>query len=405
MPLTSKVSADTFLHVSSSLTTYSTATDNGASARKHEHAAAVTVTLVFFITGNPGLIEYYHPFISLLVERLKKRQDQAERPVVVAGYSLGGFETARSDDDELDEEILHPQATRQVDGGGGDGNGRNRIYTLHEQIELSYARIEALASSLSQANRPVKVVLMGHSVGTYIALEIVRLLHERHQHPHHQSSVSPADGGKLTSTWTVTSCILLTPTIVDLHKSPSGVLATPLLTGLPGLSALVPSLAHGLLHSVLLRMPDKWLEGLVQRATGMPAGSHGLKTTLAFLRSPNGVKQALVMAGAELKEIRADQWGDEVWGAVEAEAEEDTNTTSPLLYMWFAKEDHWVASTTREEIVKRRGMAAGQGGQEGKQRPNILIDETHGLVHAWCLEQNQIVAERVGDWLEEILES
>ncbi|KIV77818.1 hypothetical protein PV11_09598 [Exophiala sideris] len=399
MPLTSKVSADVFLHVPSSLTTNSTAADNGASAGKHEHAAAVT--LVFFITGNPGLIAYYHPFLSLLVERLEKRQDEAESPVVVAGFSLGGFEIARSDDDGLDEELLYPRDTCRIGrpGSGGD----NGIYTLREQIELSYARVEALSSKMSSGHGPVKVVLMGHSVGTYIALEIVRLWHERHQHQHSQDMNSSSTDEM--PDWTVTSCILLTPTIVDLHKSPSGVLATPLLTGFPVLSALVPSLAHGLLHSVLLRVPSKWLDGLVQRATGMPWGSHGLQTTLAFLRSPSGVKQALVMAGGELKEIRADQWGDEVWGAVEAEAEEDTNTTSPLLYMWFAKEDHWVASTTREEIVKRRGMEAGQIGKRQQKRPNITIDETHGLVHAWCLEQNQIVAERVGEWLEEILES
>lgn len=108
------------------------------------------------------------------------------------------------------------------------------------------------------------------------------------------------------------------------------------------------------------------------------------------------------MAGGELKEIRADQWGDEVWGAVEAEEDMGATTTSPLLYLWFAKEDHWVASTTREEIVKKRGM---EGVQSGQKKPVILIDETHGLIHAWCLEQNQIVAERVGDWLEEILGS
>jgi len=36
-------------------------------------------------------------------------------------------------------------------------------------------------------------------------------------------------------------------------------------------------------------------------------------------------------------------------------------------------------------------------------RPVIRIDETPGLVHAWCLEQSQPVAAQVGAWLDEIL--
>jgi pimeloyl-ACP methyl ester carboxylesterase len=405
------------------------------------------LTLVFFITGNPGLIAYYHPFLSLLVERLKKRKE-AERPVVVAGFSLGGFDAkpsrwattgansssgnddryqstdgdAIAGDEEMIQEILYPPLrSRQA----SDDYNDDRIYTLREQIELTYARLEALVARLRLQFRrdnydlddeselkPVKVVLTGHSVGTYIALELVRLWHEREmQHPAFEMERG-REKEENGPSWMISSCILLTPTIVDLHMSPSGRIATPLLTSIPVLSAYLPDLAHGLLHSVLVRgLPSKWMASLVARVTGMHVGSHGFDATMAFLTSRSGVRQALTMAAAELKEIRADQWGAEVWGAAVDEEEGDTTRVikasgstrrRPRLYLWFAKEDHWVADITREEILRSKVGTEGENG--GRTRPTIVIDETAGLVHAWCLEQSDMVAERVGEWLEEILE-
>jgi hypothetical protein len=147
----------------------------------------------------------------------------------------------------------------------------------------------------------------------------------------------------------------------------------------------------------------------------MKEGGHGLETTVQFLRSGLGVKQALFLAGWELREIRTDRWGDEVWG-VTPEGGGDNNdrgareeTRSPALYFWFAKEDHWVANVTRDEILSKRGekkdhQTTGQE-TEGRtrHRPRILVDDGDGLVHAWCLDQSEMVAERVGDWLEEVL--
>lgn len=191
----------------------------------------------------------------------------------------------------------------------------------------------------------------------------------------------------------------------------------------------MPGLAHGLVQNVLVNwLPGSWIEALVQRATGMRVGSHGLATTLAFLRSRNGVRQALEMAKCELREIRGESWGGEVWGAT-AVAEVDGHgdgvgqvVRTPRLYFWFAKQDHWVADVTREEILRRRGgrrtgflygdgqgkLGPGDGLQSEEyhrvrnRAPKILIDETERLVHAWCLTQSELVTRRVGGWLEEL---
>ncbi|OAP61086.1 hypothetical protein AYL99_03287 [Fonsecaea erecta] len=349
---------------------------------------------------------------------------------------------------------------------------QHTIYTLREQIELSYARVEYLVQRLSAANITISseppepvvvhVVLVGHSVGAYIALELVRLWHERHHHHHHHhqlaapSSHTAADSagrdGDSSETrtpssssrpspspsWSVSTCILLTPTIQDIHLSPSGRLATPALSYL----SFLPGLAHMLLHTVLLRvLPPAWFSALVARLTGMHPGSHGFEATMAFLKSRRGVKQALFMARAEMQEIRSDAWGREVWGAshgdgttgVEGERGTSTRSSSPRLFFWFAKKDHWIADVTKEAIfrskagdigVLRDSLARPRPNLESEETKEVVtvedqtsgrattttraakihILETEAMVHAWCLNQSEFVARRVSRWLRDVLD-
>ncbi|KIW38496.1 uncharacterized protein PV06_09452 [Exophiala oligosperma] len=456
MPLTSTKSADVFLHVPRDVSIPTDRPSRRAGAPSRSKPTK-TVTLVFFIPGNPGLISYYHPFLDLLAKRLGKRQRQDRwqdrQAVITAGLSLGGFDVAKNggdhDDDHDDDqsaaeekkkkmrELMYPSrgSHRGIDDGGGGANNNksnnNRIYSLKDQIELCYARVQSLCDMIreeyhgrldegekgSTGPDGVKVILVGHSVGTYICLEMVRLWHERrlpkkeHGSSKHEREEPP---------WTMSNCILLTPTIVDLHSSASGRIATPLLTSVPFVSGCVPGLAQLLVHAVVVKsvLPAHWLRGFVKKVTGMEEGGHGLDSTMAFLESQSGVRQALSMAADELREIRADRWGDEVWGAAVDEDEGDATTSTtprdegernenaenrkcpPRMYLWFAKEDHWIADMTRTDILRNRGQRA-----TGQQRgPTIVIDETEGLVHAWCLEQSEMVAAQVGRWLEEIME-
>ncbi|EXJ72202.1 uncharacterized protein A1O5_04706 [Cladophialophora psammophila CBS 110553] len=390
-----------------------------------------------------------------------------------------------------DRELLHPPSfrfrsrhgQRHEDRGNADrkDNGRTvgeqrKIYPLREQIELSYARVEylvqrmqeerSLVGNISEQEEPVEVVLMGHSVGAYIALELVRLWHERHHHQQQQQSPPPPpplgpsrsadfDGkdddddnntsssildlpqtrnGPLSSpSWSISTCILLTPTIQDIHLSPSGRIATPPLRYLP----FLPSLAHMLLHAILLRLlPLAWFSWLVSGATGMEKGSHGFETTMAFLRSKRGVKQALFMARGEMNEIRRDKWGEEVWGASHSGAwtakdGHGSSAKSPRLFFWFAKKDHWIADVTKEAIFESRAADVGVQREHvtGPQSSSEFVEteeveftgqdkdskkmtgaatmrilETEAMVHAWCLNQSEYVARRVSGWLMELLD-
>lgn len=496
MEVRSHVSPDVFLHVPASLalageearTNIPPTTATTPTTTPTTTTATTVLNVVFFITGNPGLIAYYHPFLAGLVRGFSS-------PVVVAGFSLGGFEVedwfgpggtaagaeavrrggggggreesmvGRSgkstesesesvDDDEDEQErerereslrdllFLDPTSltasSSEAIGARRRISPSQKIYTLTEQIELCYARLENLVTRLREQYKVsqglgrgdttktrtgglnIKVTLVGHSVGAYIALELVRIWYERRRLALNgpESLPSPTTTTTTTTAWTIPSAILLTPTIQDLHLSSSGRVASPLLTYMP----FLPGLAHGLVQDVLVKLlPASWLETLVRRFTGMQAGSHGLVATVAFLRSRRGVRQALEMARLELREIRGDSWGEEVWGVVGGGADEESRpgmkglSPSPRLYFWFAKQDHWVADVTREEILKTRaidgfvereddlghGDGIGSVDHDGRT-PRIRIDETDGLVHAWCLTQSELVTRRVSGWLQEL---
>src|SRR5271170_5942829 len=144
MPIVSRTSPDCFVHIPHCL------------ASSSKPVSSPPPAILFFITGNPGLIAYYHPFLSLLAQPPSAhcpgdpKLDTSE--CVIVGFSLGGF--------ELEEQ--------------------GSLYSLRNQISLTSSRIRGLVTALRDDypeawTRPPKVILLGHSVGAFIALEVIRL--------------------------------------------------------------------------------------------------------------------------------------------------------------------------------------------------------------------------------------
>lgn len=159
-----------------------------ASSPSKPSLAQQTQVTIFFISGNPGLIAYYHTFLSVLSANLTGvRKDGLSFQIY--GRSLGGF--------DLDE--------------GSDSSAK--CYDLEEQIcfvqsDLSKFMSESARGDASSPNAKGKVVLVGHSVGTYIAMEILR----RHRENNRPEAIDlDIIGG-----------IMLFPTVVDIAKSPAG---------------------------------------------------------------------------------------------------------------------------------------------------------------------------------------
>lgn len=217
-------------------------------------------TLIFFITGNPGLIEFYRPFLNQL-RNLLPREDapDSEREFHLYGASLAGFQLGSEHEREPGIKVY--------------GSG-NPPFGLGEQIDRVVLQLTDAAKTFCDDHETrAQVILVGHSVGAYILLEIITRwqrmqLDERTQTP-----------------LQITGGICLFPTVVDIAQSANGRMMGPLLK-LPGF----PTFVHYLTR-VLAWLPLWLVVLLVGGFTGMERGMADV--TAAFLRSRHGVRQAL----------------------------------------------------------------------------------------------------------------
>ncbi|KAJ5958599.1 uncharacterized protein N7479_005749 [Penicillium vulpinum] len=321
-------------------------------------------TTIFFISGNPGLIGYYHPFLSLLSKYLDKPKEDhssSSPSFQIYGCSLSGF--------EIDEHHPSPSPNNSID------------LDLEGQICFVQEKLAALmgdeansngngkGKSTADAGTRQKVILIGHSVGAYIAMEVLR----RHR------EASPE------STFDIVGGAMLFPTVKDIAASPSGQKLTTLLSIIPRLAVVVSFFARLL----TLLLPASLLRSVVWLVMGDPP-VHALDTTCAFLKSPRGVRQALHMAADEMRTITSDKWSDDVWGAASA------HEPIAKLFFYFGRNDHWVAEQTRDEIVAVRGRKGGEAG------PTMIVCE-EGLPHAFCLKHSDVMARKVAGMIGQIV--
>jgi Lipid-droplet associated hydrolase len=217
-------------------------TSDNPSARNH---------LIYFITGNPGLIGYYDTFLNTLHTLLSQSTGKSSETDVVSiyGQSLAGFE----------EETIFSNNTQKT-----------TPYSLDEVIEISLKSLQGLgiASGVRKGQQFASVILIGHSVGSYILLEIIQRLRKRG---------SPIN---------IRAGILLFPTVTDISQSPSGLKITKLFK-IPDFPKKASMVAKSLI-SVTPENVLRWLVGIVTR---MPEDS--VEVTTTFLRSSMGIWQAL----------------------------------------------------------------------------------------------------------------
>lgn len=142
--------------------------------------------LIFFVPGNPGLIRYYEPFLSRLHSFLSSSSQSRSARFYVRGHSYRGFEIAPNA-----KPLDYPL-------------GLEDQITYQENLLYRYAN-----SHYKSTGRTPKVIIMGHSVGAYVLLELIR----RHRDTMNESGQEDFDliGG-----------VLLFPTIADIAKSPMG---------------------------------------------------------------------------------------------------------------------------------------------------------------------------------------
>ncbi|KAF7949098.1 hypothetical protein EAE96_008268 [Botrytis aclada] len=320
-----------------------------------------TYHLIFFITGNPGLIGYYSTFLSLLNDLLSSSSTKNSDTYHIFGQSLAGFET-----DDLPSESLHQNP-----------------YSLEQQIDLVH---DCLVEQINASSTPYKnVVLIGHSVGSYILLETLSKL------------IAPA---AIPSISAVLSGILLFPTVTHISHSPSGAKLTPLMS-IPNFPVLASSTAKMLLYCA----PNVVLDFLVKKITGMP--EEAAKVTTSFLRSKNGIWQALHLARDEMNTITDDKWDSDIWGV---EHSDSPQSSPPKLIFYFGENDHWVASHTRDALIAARASPVPASASSTaslsikKNNKPIMVIDKEGIDHGFCINHSETMSTKVKDWIVKIVQ-
>lgn len=312
--------------------------------------------LIFFLTGNPGLVDYYEPFLARLRALLNTTESKYDHRVTfhIHSTNYAGF----SDND-------HPQPFNPSKGYPPN-DVESEIEFCVKQL---HSTVSAIPTPAPRAGEPFdEVILIGHSLGTYIALEIF------HRHLHDSTLLGTATKLK--------AGVLLFATIAHLAKSPKGVyLDTVRRT--PWLGANL----HRLAKAGLWCLPDAAVRWYLRSMLGMPP--HAEETTFRFLRSRDGVYQALFLGMDEMRVISDEVWAEELWEvAEEAEAMSKDGEDGPSkFYILFGKEDHWVANEYRDRFIKEREAHASRESIVGKKgRTKIVVDE-EGVPHDFCISK------------------
>lgn len=322
--------------------------------------------LIYFIPGNPGLIEYYRSFLVYVQEELQSSN------VILYGASHDGFE-------------FHAQTSSTE-----SGQSHPPPYSLREEIDGVKFKLQRKAREIAaqQPGQPLQVILVGHSVGTYILLEVL----EWWQSQPHEHEV-----------FTLVSGICLFPTIVDMFKSDKGKVFQYVLE-IPFLGIFLQTLIHliGFFPAALTRLATLMTPG--QKGA---EGVEGADVTRALATSKHGVRQVIRMARDELREIKSDKWHDEhIWGNVDAvfASEEDSpGLPRTKLFFYWGEEDYWVHSGTRDELIAKRGrLEREETVHDTKLWPVMQVDQ-EGAPHTFGLfpEHSKRVAKVTAGWVDD----
>jgi hypothetical protein len=254
--LKSHISSDIFLHVPASPDPI------------FQTLAKTPPRIIFLVTGNPGLIAYYHAFLSILSTTPPTSE------CVVVGFSFGGFEIDDHHAGGKQHLARDPEQgleTLQFPDGVPDSG---KIWGLEEQIDLTERRVRTLVKSIydlygnggildnsggREGLQKLEAILLGHSVGAYIVLELLR------RHAQEWKSRQVDDDRLVESVdFNIKGAILLTPTVFDIAQSQLGRVLTPLVEYVPGFAMLVAAMAKGMGTA----LPRAWLRELARRVLG-----------------------------------------------------------------------------------------------------------------------------------------
>lgn len=275
--------------------------------------------LLVFIPGNPGVISYYIPYFQYLANQFPDLE--------ILGISHAGHSTTVS---------------QRFD----------KVFGLQDQIDH---KINIIGDFLGDDATIRDVLIMGHSVGSWMMERIVSKLNDRLNF-------------KFIG--------FLTPTVIDINKSEKGRVFAPIVGVLPIFNILVAKFS-----TILGLLPNRIFNFILSQILKNPP-THAFESTKAFISNSEHIRQSLGLATEEMHVIQDD------WTYFEQFIKE---TSKIPTWYFFSNVDHWVNNETQSEITKKL---------EGLE--NVKIDTSDVLLHSFCLKQSKEFAEITINVLNEL---
>ncbi|KDQ63374.1 hypothetical protein JAAARDRAFT_29400 [Jaapia argillacea MUCL 33604] len=274
-----------------------------------------SATVILFIPGNPGLLGFYPPFLSDIHARARS----SSTPLAILAHSHIGHSP-----------------------GVEDTETRYTLDSVGLTAQVASA-IEAVDLIKDTFGNNTKIVVIGHSVGSWITLKVLKS--------------RPED---------VTEVFLLFPTISQIASTPNGhrlswVFRSPF-----------PRIISRL--SPVARILPTTLLSLLFRGWPLPQ-LHVLKS---LINSPMTIFSALTMAHDEMKTIR------ELDVALLDEYRH-------RICMYFAEDDDWVGE-------QREAILAAFQADPGTVR---IVHGHPDIPHAFCINHGEPLASQCFEWLIE----
>lgn len=266
---------------------------------------------LLFIPGNPGLVEFYTPFLSALHDK-----DASSRLAILAHAHLNHTPLPSSHLNAAD-------------------------HSLTAQVQSA---IEAFDALRSEFGNNTKLILVGHSVGSWISTQVLKARKDA-----------------------VAGAFLLFPTISHIGNTPNGRKLSRIFTPFP--RRIISSLGHiaGLIPlSVLSFLFREWPTSQL----------HVLRDLIC---SPSAIEATLSMANDEMNTIK------ELDLPLLQECKDK-------LYFYYADRDDWVGEE-KDRVLKAL---------HPNQEVLSVVHDTHGIPHAFCINHGDHLAEQCFSWLQRI---
>ncbi|KAH9824929.1 hypothetical protein DFH28DRAFT_10765 [Melampsora americana] len=322
--------------------------------------------LIILIPGNPGLVNFYDDFLNLTFQNLSLKKISSQ--IICVGHLGHSLNQSNSDLRFLKNFNLMSEQ---------DG-----YPTLQDQIEYHQDFVERLEGLVDLEK--TKVVLIGHSVGAHIAAKVLE------KHPkivHHIYG--------------------LFPTLSEIGSTGNGRSMSPMFwpISLPIIHCLQLFLSLIIPRGILMVLLTLVSTVGKPKSDRRISSSDHLNLASQFVLNTNTVASALIMARWEMKEI------------LELDQSFFQRYHQRISLFWTEKDqDLWV---NEEEIVKLQTLLDSSSSDEKQIEGSKLEDvprigliggqrwerSTEGIPHGFCLEHNEIMAEKCALWIEHLLKS